>query len=166
MSVKWTNTKLFVIADTIYFFLNYTLCNADEFQNLHCKTKFFNNSFLPSGIYVWNNLDADTKNTEICSVSKKLICPSINIPIKKFLEFGTHPNQIVHCRLCLECSDSNDHVFKRYVSDSSSNNYLFKNTSYFLFTCLLYHTICQCFNTITVLILKQCYLVEMTILWI
>ena len=101
-----------------------------SFKLYNIKLNSINKKILPSGIYIWNNFNTDTKYIEIYSVFNKAIHLSINIPYKQFLEFGTRPNQIVHCILHLECNNLNGHRFKRHINDSllCSCGYPFENT--------------------------------------
>ena len=94
----------------------YLTRNSDIFQ-IRAKHNFFKNSFFPSTINEWNNLDPDICNSESVGFFKSKILKLIR----------PKPNSIYNChnpkeirlitRLCLRLSHLCEHKFKHNVQD-------------------------------------------------
>ena len=95
----------------------------------------------------------------------------MHIPInKKCLKFESRLNQIIHYRLCLECSDLSSYRYTRHIYDNSINfvvmgiHMKIRCISYLFVLCMITF-VQQCIFILVVLIYTQCYMVIMIILW-
>ena len=95
----------------------------------------YQNSFLPSTINLWNNLNIDIKNCESFKSFKEKLktSPKQNDYFYK----GSRIGQIFHARLRMKCSDLNSHLVDRHISDnrSCSCGYLNENNEHYLLYC-------------------------------
>ena len=132
-----------LVPPTIMTITNYPLRNADELKNIRTRTELYKKSFLPSAVRDWNALDINIRKLNSFNQFKKAICPLKKLQHKYFVEFGSRSNQIIHCRLRLDCSDLNAHRFTRHISNNSycSCGHPFEDTVHFLFCCPLYNHI-------------------------
>ena len=95
----------------------YRTRNIDNIPQFNIRHTFFRNSYFPSIVTEWNNLDKSIRNSESFSIFKKNIL--------KFIR--TSPNSIFNChnpkrvklltRLRLGLSHLRDHKFKRSFQD-------------------------------------------------
>ena len=88
----------------------YNLHNANNMQSLVTQTYPFFNSFFPSTIHAWNELSGEMKRANTVSAFKYQPNRNENSP-PKLLHAGTKRGQILHTRLCLECSSLNSHLY-------------------------------------------------------
>ena len=96
----------------------YRTRNIDSIPQFIVRHTFFRNSYFPSIVTEWNNLDKSIRNSESFSIFKKNIL--------KFI--GPSPNRIFNChnpkgvklltRLRLGLSHLRDHKFKHSFQDS------------------------------------------------
>ncbi len=118
---------------------NYPLRNSNDFPIPRSRTRIFSNSFLPSTLRAWNNLDTNAKNASSLSTFKSAI-RGIPTAIPKYYYAGTRFGQILHARLRLECSSLNDHLFRKNIVHSPlcSNCGSVETTEHFLLRCPRY----------------------------
>ena len=96
----------------------YRTRNVDNIPQFNVRQTFFRNSYFPSIVTEWNNLDKSIRNSESFSIFKKNIL--------KFIR--PSPNSIFNChnpkgvkllrRLRLDLSHLRDHKFKHSFQDS------------------------------------------------
>ena len=134
---------------TIYLFQlvpaltsRYLTRNSDNILQICTKHNFFKNSFFPSTINEWNNLDPDIRNSESAGFFKSKIL--------KFMR--SKPNSIYNChnpkgirlitRLRPGLSHLREHKFKHSFQDCLNLLYLCGNdvetSSHFLLHCPTY----------------------------
>ena len=92
--------------------IRYFSRNSENIRQLRTKQDFFKNSFFPSTIKEWNNLDPHIKKSKSISIFKSNIL--------KFIR--RKPNNVCYChnfkeirlltRLCLDLSHLREHKFK------------------------------------------------------
>jgi len=96
---------------------NYNTRRANDIQNLHCRTSYYKNSFLPSVINEWNSIPDDIK-LNASKPAFKTYLNSTNCKIPKYFNYGPRKGQVLHARLRLNCSSLNDHLFSKHLTDS------------------------------------------------
>ena len=94
----------------------YPTRNVQNFTNIHSKTTFYHDSFLPSTIRLWNDLPLETRQCKSISEFKKKI--STKSPVQPYYYSGTRLGQILHTRIRMKCSALNQHLFLCNLIDS------------------------------------------------
>ena len=93
------------------------LRNNENYTQIQSSTTLYQQSFLPSAIRDWNNLDSDTKNSRSLNAFKHTLTRNVhNNPT--YYSTGNRLFQIHHCRLRLECSSLHSHLYKRNLVES------------------------------------------------
>ena len=142
--------KIFKIKSPQYLFKlipektsSYVTRNPDNIPLFNIKHNFYKNSFLPSSIIEWNNLDPNLRNSEKFGIFKNNIL--------KFLR--PKPNSFFNCcnlkeirlitRLRLEVSHLCEHKFKynfqNCLNPLCSCGSSMESTSHFLLHCPIFH---------------------------
>ena len=84
---------------------------------LNCRTFYYQNSFLPSSIKLWNNIPNDIRlNSSKCCFKRFLnrhLCKK-----SYYFNFGSRKEQIIFARLRLKCSSLKYHLFQKNIIDS------------------------------------------------
>ncbi|XP_033751862.1 uncharacterized protein LOC117335784 [Pecten maximus] len=114
----------------------YNTRDADNLNNVFCKTNFYKNSFLPSSIDLWNSLPPDIKNSpSLSNLKKYLHRHSPTVP--PYYSYGKRSDQVHHARLRMNCSSLNAHLFSRNLIDSPvcSCRQAYETTEHFLLSC-------------------------------
>ena len=83
----------------------------------HIRHNFFKNSFFPSAVIEWNNLDLSTRNSESLSIFKKCILKFLRPPSSIHNCFNTKGIKYL-TRLRLGLSHFREHKFKNGFLDS------------------------------------------------
>ena len=96
----------------------YRLRNSGDVGMVPSRTQLYHNSFLPSVIRDWNSLPSHVTTARSLGVFKsKLSSSKLSIP--KYFYIGKRKAQILHCRLRLNCSALNQHLFQKNIVNSA-----------------------------------------------
>ena len=104
-----------------------------------CRTELMKQSFFPSSTLAWNNLDDVTKSApSIIQFKRKLAFNDVTVPKLYYTE--NRFSEIIHCKIRLQISDLNDHLFHRHLRDDSTCEcgYQIENAHHFFFDCPLH----------------------------
>ena len=108
--------------------------NSDHFTIIKARTETFKNSFIPSGIKLWNS-----------SLNKIQDVNDVNYnsePANTTFYEGQREVNIKHAQLRMKCSKLNAHLFTLHVIDSRDcscgNNY--EDSNHYLLHCPLFNT--------------------------
>ena len=84
----------------------YPLRNAERIPLLKVKTQQYASSFLPATMHDWNSLSPETQQADTVHIFKSKLQTH---PGRSTLLYnvGSRRNQILHCRLRLDCSSLN-----------------------------------------------------------
>ena len=81
---------------------------------LNCTTFYYQHSFLPSSIKLWNNMPNDSRLNSSKSCFKRFL--NRNLGNKSYyFNIGSRKEQIVFARLRLKCSSLKDHLFQNIL---------------------------------------------------
>ena len=116
----------------------YSLRNSTDVETLPARTQLYYNSFLPSAVREWNALPSTVRSAQSLRVFKKqLQNDAVAIPMHYYT--GERKAQILHCRLRLNCSALNHHLFSKNIVESPHCSCgAIENTHHFFFSCPLY----------------------------
>ena len=121
--------------------INYNLRNANNLQNIRCRTELYKKSFLPSTINEWNNLPNELKNSVTISSFKNALNPNMLKP-PHYYYVGTREGQIYHTRLRLNCSSLRYTLFrKNIIQDPSCQCGAIETVEHYLLYCHNYSDI-------------------------
>lgn len=100
------------------------LRNQDDYVVRNMRTRIHSNSFLPTALTLWNNLDVSVRTTQTLNEFKSILRNSMfqtyKIPV--FYVTGTRKFSMIHSRLKNRYSNLNFHRFTRHlILDSSCN---------------------------------------------
>ena len=115
--------------------------NTRQSQNIseiRTRSNFYADYFLPSSVKLWNKLPRGIRNIASVNMFKSKVRKQ-NKKCPVFYYVGSRMGQILHCRLRMNCSSLNEHLFLRNLVDSPncSCGYV-ESTSHFLFHCSKY----------------------------
>ena len=104
-----------------------------------CRTELMKNSFFPSATIAWNDLNDSTKQAFSLAQFKRLLSlndvkvPQLYYSVNRFTE-------IIHCKIRLEISDLNNHLYQRHLRDNSicDCGFQIENAQHFFFDCPLH----------------------------
>ena len=99
--------------------LPYSLRNPENFQQIPARTQSYGNSFLPSTIAAWKNLQSSIKNADSLNSFKRLLQQETPM-VPEYYNTGNRHAQILHTRLRTNCSALNEHLFRRNLVPSSN----------------------------------------------
>ena len=108
----------------------------------HCRTEFYQQSFLPSITMIRNDLPDFVKLSSSLVVFKRFL--SENDTIVPPIYYSTNRiSEIIHCKLRLEISDLNSDLFKRHLTANMSCicGSPIENANHFLRDCPLFDQI-------------------------
>ena len=117
----------------------YHMRNPLERRIPFCRTELMKQSFIPSSTLAWNHLDDITKSSSsITQFKRKLALNDVTVP--KLYYSDNRFSEIIHCKIRLQISDLNDHLFRRHLRDDSicECGFQIENTQHFLFDCPLH----------------------------
>ena len=101
-------------------------------------TNLFSNSFFPSTVRAWNDLQNDIKDAPPVGSFKYKINTNLRSPPKVY-NAGTRKGQILQTRLRLECSSLNSDLHrKNIVPNPFCRCGVFESRNHFFFACPLY----------------------------
>ena len=95
----------------------YSLRNSNDLQTIDARTTLYYNSFLPSTVRAWNNVDDEAKQSDSLNTFKYIFNKD-KMRIPKHFYVGSRKAQVLHTRLRTNCSSLNLDLFMRKISDS------------------------------------------------
>ncbi|XP_071149550.1 uncharacterized protein [Mytilus edulis] len=108
-----------IIPQQLFNIHNYDTRRTNDTQHIKCRTAFYQKSFLPSVIRSWNAIPDDIR----LSPSKFTLKSYLNQNVRKmpnYYFYGDRKGQILHARLRMDCSNLNEHLFKRNLVESKN----------------------------------------------
>ena len=156
----------------------YQLRNSQNYEHLQARTRLLQNSYIPSSVSLWNNLQQEIRNCttfgsfklKLSSISKQDRIPSIYL-------IGNRRLSVIHARIRNNCSNLNKDLFLNHLKSDSicdcrndvknADHSFFKCRRYSVFKCRRYSdiriTLFQSTRTLHPLNTKKsCYLVMKT----
>ena len=122
---------------------SYVTRNADNIPLFNIRHNFYKNSFFPSSIIEWNNLDRNLDNSGNVGVFKNNIRKFIRPNSNSFFNCCNLKGITLTTRLRLELSHLFEHKFKfnfqNCLNPLCSCGSSFESTSYFLLHCPIFH---------------------------
>ena len=97
---------------------NYNTRQTNDIVNINCRTSYYQNSFLPSSVKLWNNLPLEVRNNQSKYSFKHFLNRNL-VKIPKYYNFGCRKSQILLARLRLQSSLLKDHLFRKNIIDSN-----------------------------------------------
>ena len=95
----------------------YPLRNSDNIRSIQCKSQLFTRSFLPSTINLWNALPESVRSSPSLSTFKaNLNKDKLKIPMHYY--DGERTLNVLHARLRMHCSNLNEHLYAKNISES------------------------------------------------
>lgn len=85
---------------------HYNLRNSNDLQTIEERTNIYYNTSLPSTIRAWNNLPEVAKSSDSAQSFKNFLNRDKE-PTAKYYYIGNRKAQILHARLCTNCSSRN-----------------------------------------------------------
>jgi len=117
---------------------DYNTRNASALPVVRTRTSLYYNSFIPSSIRLWNWQPDNIRLSPSIQALKYSL--KSNISSKPFYYYTcSRLGQILHCRLRMQCSSLNQHLYRKNIVDSpkcicGST----ESTTHYLFHCLRY----------------------------
>ena len=90
----------------------YSARNNSNLVHVHSRTAYYNNSFLPSTIRLWNELPANIKSNVSVNSMTLFFNNTIN-PVPSYFYAGSRIGQILHTRIRTESSVLKDHLIRK-----------------------------------------------------
>ena len=118
---------------------NYSFRNTRYFNIPRSNTQSYKQSFFPSALELWNNLDQETQNmTSLSAFKRKLNIGLIKPP--GHYSAGPRKLNIIYCQLRNEVSNLNDHLYRSHLSESPrcACGGDIENNSHYFYDCPLY----------------------------
>ena len=117
---------------------NYNMRRSDTYQQPRSRTNVYYNSYLPSAIRDYNELDVSIRSAlTLTSFKRRLNSNVISVP--KYFYAGNRRNQILHARLRTNCSSlANDLFSKNIVNSPFCACGHVETTSHYLLNCQRY----------------------------
>ena len=113
----------------------YNTRRTHNIATINCRTSFYQNSFLPSTINLWNNIPVEIRNNSSRNNFKRYLNRDFN-RVPKYFNLGSRTLQIIMARLRLQCSLLKDHLFLKNVIDSRLCTCgSIENTDHYFFSC-------------------------------
>ena len=116
----------------------YNLRNAQDLRNTRTRTTQYYESFLPSTLRQWNNLQIETRQCDSLNSFKRVLNKDKKY-VPKYYYYGKRKAQVLHTRLRTGCSSLNLDLFLKSISDSPMCRCgSIENTQHFFFHCNLF----------------------------
>ena len=94
----------------------YNLRNDTNFVTLPRRTEIYSRSVIPSSIDLWNELDADIRDSTTLSSFKNKLKKMFNPPnVPKFYLNGERFSTVHHTRIRNKCSNLNNDLFFQII---------------------------------------------------
>ncbi len=121
---------------------NYNMRNANDFTIPYCRLRLFQTSFIPASIRLWNNLEADVRESRNPNQFKRRLKELYSVQLKPpaYFSTGTRLASILHTRLRRRCSSLKSDLFRCNLIDTchcTCGNYI-ESTEHFFMHCRLY----------------------------
>ena len=88
----------------------YSLRNSNDLQTIDARTTLYYNSFLPSTVRAWNNVNDEAKQSNSINTFKSFLNKD-KTHIPKHFYVGSRKAQVLHTRLRTNCSSLNLDLF-------------------------------------------------------
>ena len=95
----------------------YSLRNSNDLQTIDARTTLYYNSFLPSTVRAWNNVNDEAKQSNSVNTFKCFLNKD-KTRIPKHFYVGSRKAEVLHTRLRTNCSSLNLDLFLKNISDS------------------------------------------------
>ena len=116
----------------------YSLRNSNDLQTIDARTTLHYNSFLPSTVRAWNNVDDEAKQSDSLNTFKYYLNKD-KMRVSKHFYVGSRKAQVLHTRLRTNCSSLNLDLFLRNISDSPLCQCgSIENAQHYFFHCMYY----------------------------
>ena len=118
---------------------NYNIRNPRFFNIPRSNTESYKNSFFPSALHLWNNLDQTMQNVTSLALFKKKLNENIVKPPGHF-SLGPRKLNVILCQLRNETSNLNHHLFRSHLSESSqcACGYDIEDSYHYFYICPLF----------------------------
>ena len=118
----------------------YHIRNPLERKIPPCRLEFSKRSFFPSTTVEWNALPDSFKLANSLSQFKRFLKLKDVVVPRLYYNDKNRFVEIIHCKIRLEISDLNNHLFKRHLRNDSvcACGYKTENTKHYFFDCPLY----------------------------
>lgn len=120
----------------------YNLRNNSNYVSLQRRTELYSNSFLPSSVKEWNQLDTEIRNASSLSIFKSKLKEKFQAPkVPIFYLSGKRLYSVYHARIRNNCSNLNNDLYRNHlrVDPSCQCGDVCENAEHFFFKCSLYH---------------------------
>jgi ribonuclease P/MRP protein subunit RPP40 len=146
-----------ILPPTILRRTNYPLRNSNNISLIPCHTTLFQNSFFPSTIKKWNELNDTTRYIGSLDDFKHHLSKHDRKPPSLYYHGDRHI-QLTMARLRMRCSQLKKHLFDMHIIDDSSCECGSdtEDTYHYFFTCPLYTAQRAIFQNLTRTIEKSC----------
>ena len=120
--------------------VEYGLRNRCNFIPIACRTEKLRKSFIPDGLRLWNDLEAEVRSIEDIPEFKNRL-KDVSTKSFKLFNFGERHLNIIHSQLRLQCSNLKAHLYSLHVVDDPHChcNAEVEDSSHFFMQCPLYH---------------------------
>ena len=100
------------------------------------RNEMARHSFIPSAATEWNNLDDTIKQANSVTQFKRMLAQN-DVKVPKLYYSENRSTEIIHCKIRLQISDLNNHLFQRYLRTDSKCDCGFKNenSKHYFFDC-------------------------------
>ena len=105
-----------LIPDTVGSLSRYNLRNENDIRTIPCRTQLYFNSFLPSTIRDWNELDTEIRSSPSLNIFKSRLMKKTKIP--KYYIDGNRFEQVQLTRIRTNCSALKDDLFQKDIVES------------------------------------------------
>ena len=95
----------------------YNLRYSNNLQTIDARTTLYHNSFLPSIVRAWNNVNDEVKQSDSLNTFKGFLTKD-KLLVPKYFYVGHRKVLVLHTRLRTNCSSLNLDLFTRNISDS------------------------------------------------
>ena len=92
----------------------YNLRNSNNLQTIDARTTLYYNSFLPSTVRAWNNVNDELKQSDSLNTFKGFLSKD-KLLVPKHFYVGHREVQVLHTGLRTNCSSFNLDLFTRNV---------------------------------------------------
>lgn len=113
---------------------------AENYALYHCKTETFRNSFFPTAIKLYNELDSESKLVLSRTAFKSKTKRSLKLPVPRQYYTGPRSLNIILCQMRLGFSDLNSDLNSKGCIDSPlcSCGHGIENPQHYFFNCTKY----------------------------
>ena len=130
-----------LVPDTITRRHEHNTRQANNLSNVFTRTNLYSDYFLSSTVRSWNELDLNIRSSKSIAIFKRLIRTQ-NDKIPVYYYVGNRIGQILHCRLRMNCSTLNSHLFfKNLVNSPNCSCGAIETTTHYLLYCPKYQII-------------------------